>query len=679
MPNQFYLQNNFSHGELDPRLFAGTNLTYYYKSLKKARNVYVRPQGGIKRRHGTKYLQTVTADAGEYKMSSFIFNSDTRFVLIFQPLEIVIYQILADGDLSNDFTVVTVYTADQVPDLQFAQNGNLMIIVHPDVAPQQLIWDDASQSWNIDATTPGELYPVPIKNPPVYDFAKNYYSSTFTISPVTIGKSATLTCSTAVFLDPEYVDGVFISLGAGQTEPIGFARIKSITSPTVALVDIIFPFDTSLTTATPGIDCFLGVPAISVTHGWPGSVAFYEDRLCLAATDELPQTLYLSKIGSFNDFSQGDSSDDDAIISTLSTSDFNKIKYLISDKTLQIFCSESTFSSVQTFDEPLTPSSASFRKQVAYGISDTKPLLIDNSTYFVREGGKAVMGFIFNPDSNSYAGDNASIFSSNLIGNPIGGAVLKGDDSEDADYMFLINEDGTLLTFQILSGQDISAWTISVTGPDHVTLDVITPTHSKFKDMVNVQNKIYTIVERIIEAVPVRMLELLSFDYFTDSSVFSIHPHDTNVVGGLSHLNGEKVRVVGDGNVLRVDNDVNGGLVTNGEITLLDSAKVFKTGLNFNLLAETVPANVVGQGRLYVPKKIVRMFVDYYESVAIKVNGEFIPELAFGENVLDQPAKLGTGVFTTRGLNWDPRVTIQITQEDPVPFLVIGLGFEVTL
>lgn len=680
MPNQYYMQNNFSHGELDPRMFAGTNLAYYYKSLKRARNVYVRPQGGVKKRHGTKYLETISASSGEYRMTSFVYTETQEFLLLFIVGGLKIYFLNAAGDVTSIQSIADAsFTANNLPLIQFAQNGNQMIIVHEDFSPKVLTFDEATS-----------LFVAPManfvfKNAPAYDFRKDYYTYTFTIVPITVGKGAILTSSTAVFR-AEHVGGVFISVGDSVVEPIGYARIRTVTGPYPALtatVDIIYPFGTTMnTTGALGDTSYLGEVAMSAVRGWPRAVTFYEDRLCFGGTSQLPQTLFISSIGSFEDFDGGDGSSDDAIMTTMSTESFNQIKYLVSDKTLQVYCTDSLFSSMQTFDEPLTPTDASFRKQASYGVNDLNPILMDNKTYICRKGGKAILEMIFDTGSNYYTPTITSLFSAILIANPTRGAALIGDNVDDGDYMFLLNEDGSMLSYQSVSQQDISAFTVCVTGSDHEDLEIVNPTHGKYKDITNVGNKIYSIIERVIDGITVQYLEKFTFDYFTDSTTTLTVPNPTTTVTGLLHLVGERPRVTGTGGrVLRVDGSpsANDGKVTAaGELTLLDSDVIFNTGLNFNLLIETVPANLAGQGRLYLPKKIVRCFVDYYESLGIQLNGEYIPELEFGNNVLDQSPQLKTGVFTTRGNEWGQRVTIQITQADPVPFLVIGLGFEVT-
>ena len=49
-------QTNFSTGELDPLLRARVDIPQYANALAKATNVVVQPQGGIRRRAGTRHI-----------------------------------------------------------------------------------------------------------------------------------------------------------------------------------------------------------------------------------------------------------------------------------------------------------------------------------------------------------------------------------------------------------------------------------------------------------------------------------------------------------------------------------------------------------------------------------------------------------------------------------------------
>ena len=67
MPRFVDIQTNFSTGELDPLLRARVELEQYNNALAKATNVLIQPQGGLRRRPGTKHIlelpNTSTASA----------------------------------------------------------------------------------------------------------------------------------------------------------------------------------------------------------------------------------------------------------------------------------------------------------------------------------------------------------------------------------------------------------------------------------------------------------------------------------------------------------------------------------------------------------------------------------------------------------------------------------------
>ena len=56
MPKSQFLQSSFASGELSPLILGRTDLDQYYKGGQTAENVVIVPQGGIKRRPGTKKI-----------------------------------------------------------------------------------------------------------------------------------------------------------------------------------------------------------------------------------------------------------------------------------------------------------------------------------------------------------------------------------------------------------------------------------------------------------------------------------------------------------------------------------------------------------------------------------------------------------------------------------------------
>lgn len=53
------IQTNFTSGELDPRLKGRIDIKHYYNGGERVRNVNILPQGGVKRRPGLEYIDTI--------------------------------------------------------------------------------------------------------------------------------------------------------------------------------------------------------------------------------------------------------------------------------------------------------------------------------------------------------------------------------------------------------------------------------------------------------------------------------------------------------------------------------------------------------------------------------------------------------------------------------------------
>ena len=56
MPKSQFQQTSFASGELSPLLKGRTDLEQYYQGAQQAEGVVIVPQGGVKRRPGTQFI-----------------------------------------------------------------------------------------------------------------------------------------------------------------------------------------------------------------------------------------------------------------------------------------------------------------------------------------------------------------------------------------------------------------------------------------------------------------------------------------------------------------------------------------------------------------------------------------------------------------------------------------------
>ena len=81
-----FIQNDFTSGELDPKLRARTDIAQYSSGLTTATNVSIQPQGGAKRRDGTKFIFELDSGAGDaVRMVKFEFSVSDSYMLVFTP------------------------------------------------------------------------------------------------------------------------------------------------------------------------------------------------------------------------------------------------------------------------------------------------------------------------------------------------------------------------------------------------------------------------------------------------------------------------------------------------------------------------------------------------------------------------------------------------------------------
>ena len=146
------IQNDFTAGELDPKLRARTDLAQYKSGLSTARNITVQPQGGAKRRDGSKFITALDSGAADaVRMVSFEFSIADSYMLVFTPGKMYVFK---DGVLitningsGNDFLTVASLTSAILPEINWVQSADTVIVVHEDLAPIKIVRGATDSDW----------------------------------------------------------------------------------------------------------------------------------------------------------------------------------------------------------------------------------------------------------------------------------------------------------------------------------------------------------------------------------------------------------------------------------------------------------------------------------------------------------------------------------------------------
>lgn len=141
MPIQTPIYNNFTAGELTPRLEGRVDFAKYQNGVSQLENFLVFPQGGITRRGGSQFIGEVKDPSKVTRLISFEFNVEQTYILEFGHQYIRFYKDLGQIQTGNPAVAVevtTTYTEAELFELQFTQSADILYIVHEKHYPAKL-------------------------------------------------------------------------------------------------------------------------------------------------------------------------------------------------------------------------------------------------------------------------------------------------------------------------------------------------------------------------------------------------------------------------------------------------------------------------------------------------------------------------------------------------------------
>ena len=430
----------------------------------------------------------------------------------------------------------------------------------------------------------------------------------------------------------------------------------------------------------------------SETRGYPRTATFFQGRFWFGGSKSKRQSVFASRAGSFFDFFTEEGDDDEGIFVTISARNLTEIVDINPDRGLQIFTSGAEFLLTGN-----TPSTVSIQAQTQHGSKFLEAKSLDGATLFIDKNGKTLRQYLYNYNEDAYNSVDISVLSSHLIDNPADVGVLSGSTTEDANYVVIVNQDGSAAILNTLRSQDINGftkWTNGSTGTVY-PLNIIS--------VSTVHNDLFFVNKRTTDTTTTYTIERWDQTYLLDSGIKLLS--QTSIVGNelilsSAHLTGFTVSLVARGNVLP-NKTVAATSVSNqnGKITLTDAEKAFiiagdpsggtmnvQVGFNFQPTVKSMPlnttaGNIAGQNQMR-DKKITRMNLRVLESAGVVIDGNTVPTLEFGiasSTPLNSDLSPFTGVIQDNngGNGWSIEVVPEITVPNPMPFHIQAIEYEV--
>jgi len=648
---------NFSTGELDPLLRARVDLQQYGNALSKATNVLIQPQGGLRRRPGTKHIlelpNTSTASAGNgVRLVPFQFSVDDSYMLCFTHNRMYVIKngvVQANINASGNNYLTTSIGSSIVDDMCWTQSADTLIVVHPDLQPVR-ITRTSDTAWT--ATT------ITFDSIPKYAFTMTVTTpSVGHLTPSAVSGNITLTSQNSYFTS-SHVDQYI------NASPQGRAKIVAVDSGTTVRAITEYPFFNTSNIPQGSWEVESGYEAVwSSGKGWPRSVTFHEGRLYFGGSKSRPSTIWGSKINLFFDFVPSESLDDDAVEATLDTNELNVITDIISSRDFQVFTTGGEFYVPQQGTDPITPLTFTFKNVSRNGIKPgTRVQSVESGSIYIQRQGKSLNEFIFSDTQLTYITQRISLLAGHLLKGPQRIALRRASSTEEADLLLMTNTtDGSIAAFSIMRSQQITA-------PSEYTTD------GEFIDVGVDVTQIYCVTKRVFNSTTRYFVERFQDDLYTDCAFTGGAAASAS---SLPHV-GKSLDVITDG-VPQSDETVSGG----GSVTFdRASTTSYEVGLPITVYVKTMPVEIKLQtgSRVSFKKRIVEISAVLEETQNILINNQPVAFRLLDNPLLDDPEPTFTGIKRVNGvLGYSREQSIEVSQNLPLKMNLLGLDYRVAV
>lgn len=256
--------NDFSFGEVSPSLRSRTDSNVYTRAGETVKNFFVRAEGGVIRRPGTKLIDSFSQTYNssltqQIRIEPFIFSEDEKYIVAISSGQFEIFRIPLSGSITKVATVTQDVDTNAIPidntninQVTFAQRGDFMFFTHQDFLCRMLVRTGLTsfevRVFAFDESLDGNR---------VYQPYYNFQPNGVTISAsATTGSGVTLTSSADYFVSDHVGTRILID----QTE----ALITGYTNATTVTATIQGTLKTQL--AVDALRTKNGTSIIEVTH-----------------------------------------------------------------------------------------------------------------------------------------------------------------------------------------------------------------------------------------------------------------------------------------------------------------------------------------------------------------------------------------------------------------------------
>lgn len=736
------LFRSFAGGEITPELFGRVELTKFQTGLRKALNFITLPHGPAARRPGTRYVnqtklasgarvipfsfsadqtvvlelgdqyirfhingqtlleaaKTITSIAGNtvnstahgFLVGQWVFISGRFFKVATQATDsFTVTGLRGEAALPNPvatqalrvYEIASPYLIDDIFDIHYAQNNDVITLVHPGYAARRLSRLGAT-NWTltVESFVPSTPVPAGVGVVATVAVSTNLSPQRYVVTAVDpvdgVSESlasAVVTASNNLTLAGNYNTISWTAGPAGTRYNIFKQRGGSYGYIGQTLANSIVDDN-----VTPDLTKVPPEDLIELNTGagdYPAAVTYYEQRRFLAGPLLNPQTVYATRNGTETNLTSSvPSQADDALRFRVAAQQQNLIRHLVPLSDLMALTAAGEWRIFSDNEPAITPTSLTVKPLGYAGANNVQPVVTSGSILYIQAQGSRVRELAYTGDA--YRSVDLSIMAPHLF-NGFRLADLAYARAPD-QITWAVRDDGTMLGMTYVPEQQVYGWHQHTTDGAYGSVCVVAEGN---------EDALYVVVKREVDGAEVNFIERMQTRiftrqadaYFVDAGL-SYQGAPTSSLSGLWHLEGKRVQILADGAVEPEQT------VEDGRITLTGSASVVHVGLPYVSDFETLPLafegmEAAGQGTL---KNVTAVHVRYTDTSLFKIGPSFdklSPNRSRAvSDPFDSPPALKTAE-TRVGIagSWGTDGSVCVRQDEPLPLTVLAMALEVEL
>lgn len=569
---------SFNAGEFSDLMDASVDLDKHSWSVKTLKNMICLKQGPAIRRGPSVFVKEVKTSANRTHLLSFQFSNEDAYILEMGNLYMRVFKNYANVvsgmspyELVTPYAQADLFDSNGIFQIHSTQSGDVMYLVHGSYSPRVLT-RTSDTAWSINE--------IVMEDGPYLD--ENVTTTTLSFSGTT--GSVTVTASAALFASGDV--GRLIRV---KHTNWSWLKITAYTDSTHVTATVM-----GAAISTGAVTTWrLGV--FSPRTGWPKTVAFFQDRVFMGGCSSYPDFWALSKTGGYSSttitFQPSDATgtvaDDNSVVGFLPSREVNSIRWATSDsRGLVVGTSRDEFViRASSLGESITPSNATSTLFSSTGSAYIQPVRTLSGSTFVQYARRKVFDIIYSFEEDTLKPLDTTLAADHITEGQVLGMCYQ---QEPANIIWAWKGDGVLIGLTHYPEQKVWGWHrhhiggVSDVGGSNAYIECAATVRSSDGK----RDDLWIIVRRYINGNTVRYVEY--FKPFYDSeqvledsaccdSRFTYDGVATDTVTGLTHLEGETVKVMVDG---RAHPDL---VVTSGEIVLENSrtGSVIQVGLPY--------------------------------------------------------------------------------------------------